>query len=101
MDRFVNGDAKQLSRNSSNRWLRLCNRVYLTHLHFARCRRVSMTDPEKRAARERVVEQLQAAHRELVQMYKRQCNGQPAIRWSIPSKKADSDVIVGSDCAFE
>jgi hypothetical protein len=54
-----------------------------------------MTDPEKRAARERVVEQLQAAHRELVQMYKRQCNGQPAIRWSIPSKKADSDVIVG------
>jgi hypothetical protein len=28
-------------------------------------------------------------------MYKRQCNGQPAIRWSIPSKKADSDVIVG------
>ena len=54
-----------------------------------------MTDPEKRAARERVVEQLQVAHRELVQMYKRQCNGQPAIRWSIPSKKADSDVIVG------
>jgi hypothetical protein len=54
-----------------------------------------MTDPEKRATRERVVEQLQAAHRELVQMYKRQCNGQPAIRWSIPSKKADSDVIVG------
>jgi hypothetical protein len=30
MDRFVNGNAKQLSRNSSNRWLRLCNRVYLT-----------------------------------------------------------------------
>ena len=55
-----------------------------------------MTDPEKRAARrERVVEQLQAAHRELVQMYKRQCNAQPPIRWSIPSKKADSDVIVG------
>jgi len=54
-----------------------------------------MTDLEKRAARERVVEQLQAAHRELVQMYKRQFNGQPAIRWSIPSKKADSDVIVG------
>ena len=54
-----------------------------------------MTDPEKRAARERVIEQLQAAHRELVQMYKRQCSGQPAIRWSIPGKKSDSDVIVG------
>jgi hypothetical protein len=35
MDRFVNGDAKQVSRNSSNRWLCLYNRVYLTHLHFA------------------------------------------------------------------
>jgi len=54
-----------------------------------------MTDPEKSAARERVIEQLQAAHRELVQMYKRQCSGQPAIRWSIPGKKSDSDVIVG------
>jgi hypothetical protein len=52
-------------------------------------------DPEQRGARERVVEQFQAAHRELVQMCKRQWNGQPAIRWSIPSEKADSDVIVG------